>query len=248
MLLLIALLAATTAAAPRPARAAKPSPPVGSPLESVKLQAGDQKARWVLAIEYKKGGSHRADELNAYLEGDIPAPRAALLAPYKDRLGRMATMLGFLGETQTHFLYGPVAGNADPAGNDLPFDVLAHKGSTYLVAHVAVDTVYNTLRLSPKQRAAKVATGIALPALRAMHKALGANPDGVAVFVTYGSRDFSDESSTQGECVGILAARSDVKSFVDGDLSDVALAAKSQVLISDRSAMFDFVKVELPLE
>jgi hypothetical protein len=69
----------------------------------------------------------------------------------------------------------------------------------------------------------------------------------LAIFVTYGTKDFLSRSSlsTKAEVLGIVTSKSDLQAFADNDISDKDVLKKALVLVSDRDAIFDFIKVEL---
>lgn len=217
------------------------------PFEQAKVEGAIVKMLWSLALNYKQDSSSAktSEDVKTDLASDDFFREHQLLLPYRSRLSSIATRLGIFGESITYFLYGEKG--------TFPFDVVDYKGSKCFVAIIATSDVYNTLRLSSaKLRAAKVASSHALPALRALASELsGTDITTVAVFVTFGTKDFLDESAlaTQPESVAVLSRLSDARAFEQGDMSDTEFIRKATVLISDRNASsLDYTKTELHLE
>lgn len=239
-------------AAAKPA-AAKPAQPKSDPLaglddfERVKFEGGVSKTAWSLAIEHHHADypAKTAKELAADVEADDFYEGNDELRPYRELLSSTATRLGLLGDSLTYFLYGGKHTRA-------PFKVARYKNQKCFVAFASTDTVYNTLRLSSaKQRASKLASTHGFPALRDLAKSLEETDiDALAVFITYGTKDFLDKSvlATKPEVLALVAAKQDVLAFAAGELTDSELAAKTTALVSEREATFDFTKINLVLE
>jgi len=234
---------------PTPNDTATRRPDIGAleDFDRAKFDGGFSKTRWSLSIEHQNP-SYPA-KTSRDLAADLAMPevmaRYPLLVPYKDELGHLTIRLGVLGGTLTYFLYG---------GKDLsfPYRVVRFKNTKCFVAYLATDTVYNTIALpSSKRRAARAAASRGLPAILEIAKVLDkADIQTVATFVTYGTKDSLDKSvlATKAEVLGIVVSKAHALAFADGDLSDTELIRQALVLVSDRDATYDFVKVELQLE
>lgn len=227
---------------------AKPDPLAGlDDFDVVKFYGGMSKTSWSLAIEHRHADypAKTAKELAADVEVDDFYGDRDELQPYKSAMAVIATRLGFLGDSLTYFLYGG-------KHTRVPFTVARYKDQKCFVAFIATDTIYNTLRLSSaKQRASKLATTHGLPALRDLAKSLrDADVTALAVFITYGTKDFLDKGAlaTKPEVLALVASKEDVLAFADGELTDSELVARAATLVSEREATFDFTKVNLNLE
>ncbi len=216
------------------------------PFDQAKLEGSMAKMTWSLALQYQNAeyAPKDADALKSDLAKDETFSAHPLLAPYRERLPRLATQLGIFGDSITYFLYGEKGG--------FPFDIVDYKGTKCFVALITTGDVINTLRLSTaRQRAVKMASSHALPAIRAVADALeGTDVRTVALFVTFGTKDFSDDSvlATKAETLGVISSAADARAFHNGDLSDTEFLRKATVLISDRDASLEFTKTELQLQ
>jgi hypothetical protein len=121
-----------------------------------------------------------------------------------------------------------------------------------IVADFTSDTIFNTLKLSTKQRAARVIEDCVLPKLGDFERALGDTDIAFyGVTVIYGSKDFSDESSVlnrQPEMVALVVPRDVCAAYVKGDITDGDLLQKSHVYLSDRESVYSVRKVDLVLQ
>ncbi|HEY2322863.1 MAG TPA: hypothetical protein VGJ82_08365, partial [Thermoanaerobaculia bacterium] len=216
------------------------------PFDQAKLEGSMAKLTWSLALQYRNAeyAPKDADALKADLTKDETFSVHPLLAPYRERLQRLATQLGIFGDSITYFLYGEKG--------DFPFDIVDYKGSKCFVALIATGDVINTLRLAtPRQRAVKMASSHALPAIRAVADELeGTDVKTVAVFVTFGTKDFTDDSvlATKAETLGLVSSAADARAFHNGDISDSEFLRKATVLISDRDTSLEFTKTELQMQ
>jgi hypothetical protein len=242
-------------AAPSPSPTAVPTPsPTPTPsldsLDDFEVAKSDSarfsKTIWSLTLNYHQPEypAKTALDLSADLDKPEILDEHKELRPYQRELKTITLRMGVLGGSLTYFLYGKDRWV-------FPLRLVRYKQTKCLVAYVASDTVYNTLRLnSAKQRAAKAASSNALPILRELARTLkDTDINTVAVFVTYGTKDFLEKSvgATKAEILAILSSKSDAQAFADGEQSDTDFLKKALVLISDRDAN-DFTRVELQLD
>lgn len=211
-----------------------------------KFLGGSSKTRWELTFHHqdKKYPEKTARDLSADLAQPHAFDGSKELRAYQTELNDIPNRISLLGDSLTYFLYG----TDDP----LPFRLVRFKDTKCFVAYVSSSNVLNTIRLSSvNQRAALAASSYALPTLRELAKAFhDTDIETLAVFVTYGTKDFLSRSalSTKAEVLGMVVSKSDLQAFADNEISDKDVLKKALVLVSDRDAAFDFIKVELSNE
>ena len=110
------------------------------------------------------------------------------------------------------------------------------------------DTVFNTLRLTEKQRAGKVVKDEVLDHLRALTdccNAMGAKH--LAFLVGYGFKDFGEKySSTSVDILCFVASIDDCRRFLTMDITQEELVRRSEALVYGAGATLK--KVEITLE
>jgi hypothetical protein len=134
--------------------------------------------------------------------------------------------------------------------DELPFVGGTFNGKKCLLIMVATDAVYNTIRLSSKQRAASIVAKNILPTLKEMATSLGETDLGYyGVYIAYGSKDFvsGDDDALHAESVGVIVSAKDAAAYAENNLTDQNLLDKSTVLLSDRDSD-DYSRVKLSLE
>jgi hypothetical protein len=211
-----------------------------------KFLGGTSKTRWELTFHHqdKKYPAKTARDLSADLAKPDSFNDRKELRPYQSQLNSLPNRISLLGDSLTYFLYG--------TDDSLPFRLVRFKDTKCFIAYVASSNVYNTIRLSSvNQRAARAASSYALPTLRELAETFhDTDIETLAVFVTYGTKDFLSRSAlaTKAEVLGMVISKRDLQAFADNELSDKDVVKKALVLVSNRDATFDFIKVELQLD
>jgi len=111
--------------------------------------------------------------------------------------------------------------------------------SIVLLGPLALDTVFNTLRTTARERAATVVTSEALPALKSLVAAIGTTDvfPRLAVTVVYGSKNLAGQSDVlnlKAEAVTIIAPRLLLLGFSKGELTEDEVVEKSDIFLMDR--------------
>jgi hypothetical protein len=161
------------------------------------------------------------------------------LTPYGKRFGRLASDVALIGHSIATFLPQTVC----------PFfDIVLYREGKCVLVIVGSDDVYNTLRATPRERAAKIFSSIAARSIgAAADRFAGSDVKYVAVFVTYGARDFAEEGATsEPETMAVISPITTALAFKNGEKSDNELLKKSSILLSETGAR-GFSRVELIL-
>jgi hypothetical protein len=222
-----------------------PSQVRGLTFKSAEIAASSAKIRWLLAFVHKQE-NYTPLKANSVIEiiDSIPHSNSirASLSDYEIESKELLKSLTIIGGSYLYFLND---------SESLPIMVVDRDGSKCLVIVAATDTVYNTLRSSTKQRAAKTIAKYSIPILRSAAKAFAeTNIKQIAVFMIHGSKDFSSESSLnlESEAVAVVSKTSTIKQFIDASITDQELMDSSSVLLSDPNSVLSFMKTKVLIE
>lgn len=123
---------------------------------------------------------------------------------------------------------------------------------SFLISGAVSDNIYNTLKLTSKQRAAKVITTYILPALKTV--ANNFHSKEIKYFgmsCAYGSKDFGDDdpNATKGEFVSFLAPCDLIRKYASSDITEDELVNAADIYISDRDmGIQEIKKIKIVLE
>jgi hypothetical protein len=120
----------------------------------------------------------------------------------------------------------------------------------FLIKGIASTDIYNTLRLTSRQRASKIITSRIIPSLKSLKPILNKEFDYVGMGVVFGSKDFSDKSALalKEDYVFFIAPKSKIIDFNNNKITEDELIQSADVYISDREMSFDVKKVKIALE
>jgi hypothetical protein len=234
------------------------TPPPLVPLISVLNVGTFVETLWSLGVgldqpEYKpKSNEEVLKDFNQWLlskpkverwKGEIAEYNFAL--KYKENIKKIIDHLSFIGSERGMFLYNKM---------EIPVRFAqAETGMVFLVTGVGSSTVFNTLRTTPKSRAAKIISTKILPEMETFYdffKDTDIKYCGMAV--VYGSEDFSDESisrvSLKAEVVTLVVSSENCKKFVDGIMTEDQLIDLSDIYLKDRDMGFNVKKIKVTLE
>jgi hypothetical protein len=169
-----------------------------------------------------------------------------LIKRYRSNLDSFFQRLGIIGSDQLgEFLFDK------DISVPVQFGLYGDTALSLIISGIFIDKIYNTLKLTSKQRASKILTTYILSSLKYFVTTFKENDIkyfGMTCF--YGSKDFSDESSfgTKGEFIGFIAPGSIIKKYVSGDLTEDELVNASDIYISDRDMITDIKKIKIIIE
>ncbi|MEP6466162.1 MAG: hypothetical protein ABJB05_07635 [Parafilimonas sp.] len=169
-----------------------------------------------------------------------------LIKKYRDNLDSTFRGLQLLSRDQLgEFMYD--------IGVSLPveFGLYGDTALSVIISGIFIDKIYNTLKLTSKQRATKVVTTYILPSFKALSENFtNKEIKYFGMTCVYGSKDFTDESTlaTKSEFVAFIAPVSLIRKYVSGDLTEDELVEASDVYISDRDMVTDIKKIKIVIE
>jgi hypothetical protein len=161
----------------------------------------------------------------------------SLIKKYRDTFDK--TFLDFQGTKAEKFLYSQ--GTALP----IHFGLFNDTALSLLISGVVSDNVYNTLKLTAKQRAAKVITTYILPAFKTVAENFTDKEiKYFGISCVYGGKDFGDDdpNGTKAEFVSFLAPSSLIKKYASSDITEDELVNAADIYISDRDMGFHEIK------
>lgn len=204
------------------------------------------KSKWSLAFEY----SHKDYTPKGHLATDIQLLQSAMdtkedkkLTPYVETLHNLLLALDTLGKDKAYFLVEK---------DEIPFSIINYNGKkSIMIYSLGVPSVYNTFKLTAKERASKVILSNIIPALKNIDKILNKSDfKYYMLFLTFGSKDFTksdDQDNLKAETIQMIIAKSECRKFVDNQLTDQELVDKSIILLSDRDND-DFMRIKVNLQ
>jgi len=237
-----------------------PTTPPLIPLMSVLNEGTFAEILWSLGIDLKqseyrpKSNEEVLKDFDQWLlskpnkerwRGEIAEYNFAL--KYKETIKKIIDRLSFIGSERGMFL-------CDKSSIPIsPRFAQGENGIVFLVTGVGSPTVYNTLRTTPKSRAAKIISSKILPEMQAFYdffKDSDINYCGMTVI--YGSQDFSDKSisgvSLKAEVVTLIVSSDNCKKFVEGVITEDQLIDLSDIYLKDRDMGFNVKKIKVTLE
>lgn len=134
--------------------------------------------------------------------------------------------------------------------NPIHFASFNDTALSLIISGAYIGIIYNTLKLTSRQRAAKVITTYILPSLTSFANNFKTNE--VKYFgmtFLYGSKNFLEEGSlaTKPEFVGFVASSFLIKRYASGIITEDELINASDIYICDRD-MFENKKIKIVLE
>jgi len=122
-------------------------------------------------------------------------------------------------------------------------------GLTLLLASLGSKNTYNTLRLDARQRAAKEITSSILPEIKQFRVISSPSIKNYGVISIFGSKDFSDDSSSpKPELVALIASASACRKLLGAEITEEDFVALSDIYILDRDQIGNEIrKVKISL-
>ncbi|MBK8368172.1 MAG: hypothetical protein IPL10_12350 [Bacteroidetes bacterium] len=167
------------------------------------------------------------------------------ITKYKTNFNSLFSGLTIFGTDQTaSFIY------SKNAKSPINFCLNGDTALTVLLSSVYIENVYNTTKLSARQRATKVLTSYLIPQLKVFSNNFTQSEIKYFGFsAVYGSKDFIDDSSKpKAELVSIVVPQILIKKYASGSITEDDLVAGSEIWLSDRDVITDIKKVKITLE
>ena len=217
-------------------------------LTSFFFEANANRVNWDLSYDEGYGkrlnfNDVKSTDIDSFIFHNKPIDKSYLLK-YRKNIDTVFTNLKFIGTHIGEFCY-------DSRG---PAMVCTYHDSlkVFLITDIAVETVYNTLVLTSRQRAAMIITKYISTSIKSLKPMLNKEFGYVGIGISYGSKDFSDESnrSIKAEYVVLLIPNNKASQFINGNITEDELIDKSDVYLSDRdmNGMGDIKKIKIVLE
>ena len=167
-----------------------------------------------------------------------------LFKKYNTNVLNMFAELGLIGEELGMFIY---------VDNSMPVNfALKDNHLTFLLMGVASENSFNTLRLTAKERAVKIIESMILPTINKIYKSFNETEiKYIGMAVTYGSKDFSDESSVlnqKPETVILVVSMEKCKDYIAGKITQEELVNASDIFQSSRDMIEGVKKIKVTIE
>jgi hypothetical protein len=192
-------------------------------------------SKWSLAVQYHHKDyplldpKQIAEQVLKTRSKESSFNKNSVVESHKTSLSKFFRSIQFNGDEEIKFL-----GSETP-----PIEVANKDGQLCLIiTDFACTKVYNTLRLTEKQRAAKILISYILPIWSKVDEALyDSKIPFYCVCYFYGSRDFSDESFLprgSEEILAMIVSRENVHEFANGKISQEKLIHLSELYIGSK--------------
>jgi hypothetical protein len=182
---------------------------------------------WSLSDSHKEDARRSSAEAIADLSKykSLDQAEAAVLKKSLPDLSQSFRDISLFGGTGDGWLY-----------YDSPIQLFNHAGGTLVcVGAIGSNSVYNTNKLDPKERAAHAFSELLLPNFPSLDKMTKlTDADYLAIGIVYGARDFSSEyASSEPESLTVIAPSKLVSNFVSGRITDQQMLDGSDVFLTD---------------
>ena len=217
----------------------------------LKIAVMSDKTTWSLGVNYKKESyvPIKSEDVKIFIDSFIVAPKSNecdkfYIKKYKKEIDTLFTNMKFLGDSYCTFL--------GVKNVEVPIKISNYNitSKLFLIKGIASTDIYNTLRLTSRQRASKIITTRIIPSLKSLKPILNKEFDYVGLGVVFGSKDFSDKSSLaqKEDYVFFIAPKSKIIDFNNNKITEDELIQSADVYISDGEMSFDVKKVKISLE
>lgn len=228
-------------------------------VKNILSNANKDRASWSLYANYKEAAFlvKKADDVildidkyllqtptNDSLNGQYS--EYELIKKYRNKIDTTFQGLKFFGRDQPGtFFY------INETSLPIHFGMMGDTALSFIISGVFIDNIYNTLRLTSRQRATTVVTTYILPSLKAFSKSFTGNEiKYFGITCIYGSKNFADDgyTNTQPEFVAFIAPVELIKMYVAGDLTEDDLINSAEIYICDRDMDSEIKKIKITLE
>lgn len=166
-----------------------------------------------------------------------------LLKKYKGSIDSTFGNMSLIGSSLGSFVY--------LRNSEIPIRFCSYKEVSKLcfITGIALDNVYNTLRLTSRQRARKVLTESLLPSLKNFKPMLNKEFDYIGLGAIYGCKDFSDDyASTREEYLAIVVSCKKVKDYIAGNITEDELVESADIISVDSEMVTGTKRIKITLE
>jgi formylmethanofuran:tetrahydromethanopterin formyltransferase len=217
----------------------------------LKIAVMTDKTTWSLGVNYKKENyvPIKSEVVKIFIDSFIVSPKSNVcdkfyIKKYKKEIDTLFTNMKFLGDSYCTFL--------GVKNIEVPIKISNYNVTSklFLIKGIASTDIYNTLRLTSRQRASKIITTRIIPSLKSLNPILNKEFDFIGFGVVFGSKDFSDKSALplKEDYVFFISTKSKIIDFNNNKITEDELIQSADVYISDREMSFDVKKVKITLE
>ena len=217
----------------------------------LKIAVMSDKTLWSLGVNYKteKYLPIKSENVKTLIDSFIVTPKSNecdkfYIKKYKKEIDTLFTNMRFLGDDYCMFL--------GATNTELPIKISNYNVTSklFLIKGIATTDIYNTLRLTSRQRASKIITTRIIPSLKSLKPILNKQFDYIGLGVVFGSKNFSDKSALalKEDYVFFIAPKTKIIDFNNNKITEDELIQSADVYISDREMSFDVKKVKIALE
>lgn len=218
----------------------------------INITAMMDKTYWSLGVQYQKEDNKpsKPEEVIADIDSFVLSDKSGhegeryYVKKYKESIDSVFNDMKLIGTSLGEFVY--------MKKTEVPIRVCTYNDTSkiFLITGIALQDVYNTLKLTSRQRATKVITAYLIPTVKAMKPMMNKEFDYFGLGAVFASKDFSSKSAlaTKEEYILFVVPSKKASDFVKGKITEDELVESADIISSDRDMVTGTKKIKITLE
>jgi len=209
------------------------------------------KTYWSLGVEYQKADNAPVkpeivvQDIDKFIQNGETGYEIekSYLKKYNSGIDSIFNNMQLVGTTLGEFVY--------MRSSEVPIRICSYNETSKLcfITGIALQDVYNTLRLTSRQRATKVITSYLLPSLKNLKPLFNKEFQYIGLGAQYGSKNLADKYAlTKAEYILIIVSTKKASDFVAGKITEDELVASADIISSDADMVTGTKKIKITLE
>jgi len=209
------------------------------------------KTRWSLGVNYKSDKDKPVKSSNVILDinqfinnGKVGFEiEKSYLRKYKSAIDSTFSNMSLIGSSLGQFVY--------LRNSEVPIRFCSYKETSkiFFITGIANENVYNSYKLTARQRARIVISEFLLPSLKNLKPMLNKEFEYVGLGATFGSKDLTDKYGlTKGEYIAIVVSTKKVRDFIIGSITEDELVETADIISSDSDMITGTKRIKIVLE
>jgi len=219
----------------------------------IKITSMMDKVYWSLGVNYQKleNKPSKPKEVISDIETFISSSEEdksgmrPYLIKYKEPIDSVFNSMNLIGNSLGEFVY------SKKSLPPLRICMYNDTSKIFFITGIAIQDVYNTLKLTSRQRASRIITSYLIPSLKALKPMLNKEYEYVGLGAVFASKDFSNNSvlSTKEEYILFVVTAKKAMDFINGKITEDELVEFADIISSDRDmSLAATKKIKITLE
>lgn len=218
----------------------------------IDITAMMDKTYWSLGIEYQENDNKPAEpdeviiSIDSLLSSGKSTHEAELyyIKKYKESVDSIFNDMKLIGNSLGKFVYAK--------NSEVPLRICTYNDTAkiFFITGIALEDIYNTLRLTSRQRATKVITTYLIPTLKALKPIMNKEFNYLGLGAIYGSKDFGDNSALamKAEYILFVVPAKKTNDFIKGKITEDELVENADIISADRDMVTGTKRIKITLE